>query len=78
MNDGEISSRRHGVGYPHAIKIKGRRRVSRIVKQNRSQTVAQLTAQYNAGPSRIVSENTVQWTLLDMSYVSNVPVVCLC
>ncbi|GFT00839.1 transposase domain containing protein [Trichonephila clavipes] len=37
-----------------------------MVKQNRSQTVAQLTAQYNARPSRIVSEHTVQWTLLDM------------
>jgi len=37
-----------------------------MVKQNRSQTVAQLTAQYNARPSRIVSEHTVQRTLLDM------------
>ena len=44
MNDGETSSRRHGVGRPHAIKGKGRRRLSRMVKQNRSQTVAQLTA----------------------------------
>ncbi|GFW80838.1 transposase domain containing protein [Trichonephila clavipes] len=35
-----------------------------IAEQNRSQTVAQLTAQYNAGPSRIVSEHTVQRTLL--------------
>ncbi|GFU94706.1 transposase domain containing protein [Trichonephila clavipes] len=37
-----------------------------MVKQNRSQTVAQLTAQYNARPSRIVLEHTVQQTLLDM------------
>ncbi|GFV53231.1 transposase domain containing protein [Trichonephila clavipes] len=37
-----------------------------MVKQNRSQTVAQLTAQYNAGSSRIVLEHTVQWTLLDI------------
>ncbi|GFU39537.1 transposable element Tcb1 transposase [Trichonephila clavipes] len=28
MNDGETSSRRHGVGRPHAIKEKGRRRLS--------------------------------------------------
>ncbi|GFU03065.1 transposable element Tc1 transposase [Trichonephila clavipes] len=30
MNDGETSSRRHGVGRPHAIKKKGRRRQSRM------------------------------------------------
>ncbi|GFX08928.1 transposase domain containing protein [Trichonephila clavipes] len=65
MNDGETSSRRHGVGRPRAIKVKGRRRLSCMAEQNRSQTVAQLTAQYNAGPSTIVSEHTVQRTLLD-------------
>ncbi|GFU73884.1 transposable element Tcb1 transposase [Trichonephila clavipes] len=59
MNDGETSSRRHGVGRLHAIKEKSHWRLSRMVKQNRSQTVAQLTAQYNARPSRIVLEHTV-------------------
>ncbi|XP_054711340.1 uncharacterized protein LOC129220929 [Uloborus diversus] len=66
MNDGETSSRRHGIGRPHAIEVKCRRRLSRMVKQNQSQTVAQLTAQYNGEPSRIVSKHTVQRTLLDM------------
>ncbi|GFX90900.1 transposase domain containing protein [Trichonephila clavipes] len=66
MNDGETSSRRHGVGRLHAIKEKCHRRLSRMVKQNRSQTVTQLTAQCNAGQSRIVLEHTVQLTLLDM------------
>ncbi|GFV66143.1 transposase domain containing protein [Trichonephila clavipes] len=66
MNDGEASSRRHGVGRLHAIKEKRHWRLSRMVKQNRSQTVAQLTAQYNARLSRIVLEHTVQRTLLDM------------
>ncbi|GFW30062.1 transposable element Tcb2 transposase [Trichonephila clavipes] len=66
MNDSESSSIRHGVGRPHAINEKGRRRLSRTVKQTWSQIVAQLTAQYNARPSRIVSEHTVQWTLLYM------------
>ncbi|GFV53865.1 transposable element Tcb1 transposase [Trichonephila clavipes] len=51
MNDRETSSRRHGVGRPHSIKEKGRRRLSCMVKQYRSQTVAQLIAQYNTGPS---------------------------
>ncbi|GFX14712.1 transposable element Tc1 transposase [Trichonephila clavipes] len=73
MNDGETSSRRHGVGCPHAIKEKGCWRLSRIVKQNRSQTVAQLTSQYNTGPCRIVSEHTVHQTLLDMGLHSKCP-----
>ncbi|GBO11182.1 hypothetical protein AVEN_23732-1 [Araneus ventricosus] len=58
-NDGDTSSRRQGVGRPRVIKERGRRRLSRLVKQNRRQTVAQLTDQYNAGPSASVSEHTV-------------------
>ncbi|GBM24486.1 hypothetical protein AVEN_254004-1 [Araneus ventricosus] len=70
INDGDTSSTRQGVGPPRVIKGKGRRRLSRLVKQNRSQTVAQLTAQYNAGPSASVSEHTAQRTLLDMGLCS--------
>ncbi|GBL94520.1 Transposable element Tc1 transposase [Araneus ventricosus] len=44
--------------------------MSHLVKQNRRQTVAQLTVQYNAGPSASVSEHTVQRTLLDMGLCS--------
>ncbi|GBM96662.1 hypothetical protein AVEN_29480-1 [Araneus ventricosus] len=73
INDGDISSRRQGVGRPRVIKEKGRRRLSRLVKQNRSQTVDQLTAQYNADPSASVSEHTVQRTLLDMGLCSRRP-----
>ncbi|GBM12195.1 hypothetical protein AVEN_21004-1 [Araneus ventricosus] len=73
INDGDNISRRQGVGRPRVIKEKGRRRLSRLVKQNRRQTVAQLTAQYNAGSSVSVSENTVQQTLLDMRLCSRRP-----
>ncbi|GFW30252.1 transposable element Tc1 transposase [Trichonephila clavipes] len=73
MNDGETSSRRHGVGCSHDIKEKSHRRLFRMVKQNWSQTVAQLTAQYNDGPSKIVSEHTVQRTLLDKGLHSKRP-----
>ncbi|GBN89207.1 Transposable element Tc1 transposase [Araneus ventricosus] len=73
MNDCDTSSRRQGVGRPRVIKVKGRRRLSRLVKQNRRRTVAQLTAQYNAGPSASVSEHTVQRTLLDMGLLSRRP-----
>ncbi|GBN21277.1 hypothetical protein AVEN_29567-1 [Araneus ventricosus] len=74
INDGDTSSRLQGVGRPRVIKEKGRRRLSRLVKQNRRQTMAQLTAQYNAGPSASVSEHIVQRTLLDMGLCSRPPI----
>ncbi|GBN75816.1 hypothetical protein AVEN_123385-1 [Araneus ventricosus] len=77
INDGGTSSRRQRVGRPRVIKEKGRRRLSRLVNQNRRQTVAQLTAQYHAGPSASVSEHT-QRTLLIWDCAADVPLVCLC
>ncbi|GBM24448.1 hypothetical protein AVEN_41096-1 [Araneus ventricosus] len=67
INGGDTSSRRQGghlllvslFGRLRVIKEKGRRRLSRLVKQNRRQTVAQLTAHCNASPSASVSEHTV-------------------
>ncbi|GBN39522.1 hypothetical protein AVEN_124145-1 [Araneus ventricosus] len=73
LNDGGTSSRCQVVGRPRVIKEKGHRRLSRLVKQNRRLTMAQLTAQYNAGPSASVSEHTVQRTLLDMGLCSRRP-----
>ncbi|GBN00554.1 hypothetical protein AVEN_76604-1 [Araneus ventricosus] len=73
INDGDTSSRRQGVGSPRVIKDKGRRRLYRLVKQNRCQTVAQLTALYNKGPRASVSKHTVQRTLLDMGLCSRRP-----
>ncbi|GFY11276.1 transposable element Tcb1 transposase [Trichonephila clavipes] len=73
MNDGGTSNRRHGLGRLQAIKEKSHWRLSRMVKHNRSQTVVQLTAQYNARTSRIVLEHTVQRTLLDMGLRSKRP-----
>ncbi|GBO46826.1 hypothetical protein AVEN_95212-1 [Araneus ventricosus] len=60
INDGDISSRRQGVGRPTRRQRKRRRRLSCLVRQNRRQTVVQLAAQYNAGPSASVSEHIVQ------------------
>ncbi|GBM64192.1 hypothetical protein AVEN_12998-1 [Araneus ventricosus] len=59
-----------GVGRRRVIREKGRQRLSRLVKQHQRQTVAQLTAQYNAGASASVSEHTVQRTLFDMGLCS--------
>ncbi|GBM45917.1 hypothetical protein AVEN_211977-1 [Araneus ventricosus] len=73
INDGDTSSRRQGFGRPRVVKEKGCRRLSRLVKQNRRQTLAHLIAQYNAGPSASVSKHTVQRTLLDMGLCSRRP-----
>ncbi|GBN04611.1 hypothetical protein AVEN_214981-1 [Araneus ventricosus] len=73
INDGDTSSRRQGVGRPRVIKEKGHQRLHSSSKQNRRQTVAQLTAQYNADPSASVSEHTAQRTLLDMGLCSRRP-----
>ncbi|GBM72211.1 hypothetical protein AVEN_244000-1 [Araneus ventricosus] len=73
INDGDTSSRRQGVGHSRVIKENERRRLPRLVTQNWRQTEAQLTAQYNAGPSASVSEHTVQRTLLDMGLCSRRP-----
>ncbi|GBL98022.1 hypothetical protein AVEN_126909-1 [Araneus ventricosus] len=40
INDGDTSSRRQGVGRPCVMKEKGRRKLYRLVKQNRRQAVA--------------------------------------
>ncbi|GBM48975.1 hypothetical protein AVEN_261355-1 [Araneus ventricosus] len=70
ITDCDTSSRRQGVVRACVIKEKRRWRLSRVVKQNRRKTVAQLTAQYNAGPSASVSGHTVQRTLLNMGLCS--------
>ncbi|GBM98798.1 hypothetical protein AVEN_122549-1 [Araneus ventricosus] len=73
INGCDTSSRRQGVGRPRVIKEKERQRLSLLVKQNRRQTVAQLTAQYNAYPRASVSEHTVQRILLHMGLCSRRP-----
>ncbi|GBL81473.1 hypothetical protein AVEN_143739-1 [Araneus ventricosus] len=73
INVGDTSSRLQSVGRPLVIKEKGRRRLSRLVKQNWLQTVAQLTAQYNAGPSASVfgthsSADTVGYGTVQLTF----------
>ncbi|GBM95049.1 hypothetical protein AVEN_117610-1 [Araneus ventricosus] len=78
INDGDTSSRRQGVGRPRVIKEKGHRRLSRLVKQNRRQTVAHLGNQYNAGPSASVSDIQFSGHCWIWDYAADVTLVCLC
>ncbi|GFX01089.1 transposable element Tc1 transposase [Trichonephila clavipes] len=73
INDGETRSRYLAVRSPRLLKANGRRRLSHLVKQNRRQTVAELTAQYNTGPSTSFLEHKVQRTLLTMGLHSRRP-----
>ena len=41
-----------------------------MIKQNRHQTVVQLTAQCDGDPRTNISKHTVQWKLLDMGLCS--------
>lgn len=73
MNAGETSSRGHGVGRPRVIKEKWRRRLFRLMKQNRWHTVEQPTAEDNVGHNRLFSEYAVQRPLLEMRLHSRYP-----
>ncbi|GFT42332.1 transposable element Tc1 transposase [Trichonephila clavipes] len=73
VDRGETRSRHLVVGRSYIIKEKGRQILSRLVSNNRRQTVGQLTAQCEAGLSTSVSEHTAQWSLLDMGLHSSRP-----
>ena len=73
MNAGETRKRPHGLGRLHVIQRKDLRRLSCLVKQNRSLTVAQLIAQYSAEPRGNVSDLIVQGIRLGMGLRSRQP-----
>ncbi|GBO18417.1 hypothetical protein AVEN_216841-1 [Araneus ventricosus] len=56
-----------------ALNEHGVRRLSRIVRSQRSQTLAQITTQLNEGASRTVSERTMQYSLHRMGFGSRRP-----
>ncbi|GBL91865.1 hypothetical protein AVEN_172782-1 [Araneus ventricosus] len=56
-----------------ALKERGVRRLSRIVRSQRNQTLAQITTQLNQGASRTVSKRTVQRSLHLMDFGSRKP-----
>lgn len=58
------TTRRANCGAPHAIDIRGERRLRRFVTTNQHATVNELTMQKNRGVLRKISTMTVQRTLL--------------
>ncbi|GFS78875.1 HTH_Tnp_Tc3_2 domain-containing protein [Trichonephila clavipes] len=60
MDGGQNSSDRENCKGQLAFTVRGRRRLRRIVRSQRSQTLAQITTQLNDCASRTISKRTVQ------------------
>ncbi|GFT82124.1 HTH_Tnp_Tc3_2 domain-containing protein [Trichonephila clavipes] len=56
-----------------ALEVSGEKRLRRIVRSQRGQTLAHITTQLNVGVSRIVSKQTVQRSLHRMGFRSRQP-----
>ncbi|GBM55977.1 hypothetical protein AVEN_45126-1 [Araneus ventricosus] len=72
-NGGEKTSDRTNCKGQLALNERGVRRLSRIVRSQRSRTLAQITTQLNQGASRTVSKRTVQRSLHRMGFGSRRP-----
>ncbi|GFU48107.1 HTH_Tnp_Tc3_2 domain-containing protein [Trichonephila clavipes] len=68
MDGGQETSDRAICKGQLALTVRGERRLKRIVRNQRSQTLAQITTQLNDGASRTVSKRTVQLLLHRMSF----------
>ncbi|GFV60163.1 HTH_Tnp_Tc3_2 domain-containing protein [Trichonephila clavipes] len=70
MDGGQKSSKRVNFKGKLALTVRGERRLRRIVRSQRSQTLSQITTQLNDGVSRTVSKRIVQRLLHRMGFGS--------
>ncbi|GFT16644.1 HTH_Tnp_Tc3_2 domain-containing protein [Trichonephila clavipes] len=73
MNDGQKNNVRGNWKGQLALTVRGKRRLRRVVRSQRSQTLAQITSQLNDGTSGTVSKRTVQCSLHRMGFGSRRP-----
>ncbi|XP_066446532.1 copper transport protein ATOX1 isoform X1 [Eleutherodactylus coqui] len=71
---GKTSSERGACGRKQLVDESGQKRMSQIVESNSRCTVEQITAEYNAGASILVSERTTRRCLARMGYYCRRPV----
>ncbi len=69
----KISSEQQLWGWKCLVDVKGQRRMSRLVRDDRKATVTQITTRYNQGMQNTISENTTRQTLKQMGYSSRRP-----
>ncbi len=69
----KISSERQLCGRKCLVDVKGQRRMSRLVRDDRKTTVTQITTRYNQSMQNIISEHTTHQTLKQVDYSSRRP-----
>ncbi len=69
----KISSERQLCGLKCLVDVRGQRRISRLVRDDRKATVTQITTRYNQGMQNTISERTTRRTLKQMGYSSRRP-----
>ncbi|GFU80776.1 HTH_Tnp_Tc3_2 domain-containing protein [Trichonephila clavipes] len=73
MDGGQKTSDQANCKGQLALVVQGERRLRRIVRSQRSQTLAQITTQLNDGASHTVSKRTMQSLLHRMGFGSSRP-----
>ncbi len=69
----KISSKRQLCGRKCLVDIRGQRRMSRLVRDDKKATVTQITTRYNQGIQNTSSERKTHWTLKQMGSSSRRP-----
>ncbi len=69
----KISSERLLCGWKCLVDVRGQRRMSRLVRDDRKATVTQITTRYNQGMQNTISEHTTHQTLKQMCTSSRRP-----
>ncbi|GFW05520.1 HTH_Tnp_Tc3_2 domain-containing protein [Trichonephila clavipes] len=73
MADGQKTSNRANCKGQLALTVRGERRLRRVVRSQRSQTLAQITTHLKGGASRTVSKWSVQSSLQRVGFGSRRP-----
>ncbi len=69
----KISSERQLCGRKCLVDVRGQRRMSRLVRDDRKTTITQITTRYNQGIQNTISEHTTRRTLKQMGSSSRRP-----
>ncbi len=69
----KISSERQLCGRKCLVDVRGQRRMGRLVRDDRKETVTKITTRYNQGVQNTISECTTRRTLKQMGYSSRRP-----
>ncbi len=69
----KISSERQLCGRKYLVDVRGKRRMGRLVRDDRKATVSQINTRYNQGMQNTISEHTTHRTLKQMGYSSRRP-----